>query len=65
MFWRQWRGLLRDLMSSAKPWGDKVVCLGGYARQTPPIVKRGGRAHIVTTRIQMSPLSEKMETYTL
>ena len=56
---------LRDLMNTEEPWGGKVVILGGDPRQTPPIVKKGGRPQIVRACIQSSPLFSKMKQYKL
>ena len=38
---------LKDLMSSEKLFGGKVIFLGGDPRQTLPVVKRGSRGQIV------------------
>ena len=56
---------LRDLMNTEEPWGGKVVILGGDPRQTPPIVKKGGRPQIVRACVQSSPLFSKMKQYKL
>ncbi|GBM99909.1 hypothetical protein AVEN_169222-1 [Araneus ventricosus] len=36
--------LLRDLMNNDKPFGGKVIIIGGDFRQTLPVVPRGTRA---------------------
>ncbi|GBL92126.1 hypothetical protein AVEN_91478-1 [Araneus ventricosus] len=39
--------LLRDLMNNDKPFGDKVIIIGGDFRQTLPVVPRGTRASVI------------------
>ena len=54
-----------------KKWGvemdnrGKVILLGRDPRQTLPIVKKGGRAHIFRACIQTLPLFPKMKEYRL
>ena len=52
-------------MHSQQPWGGKTVLLGGDPRQTLPVIKRAGRAQIVTACIQMSPLYPGMKHHKL
>ena len=52
---------LQDITQTAKLFGGKVVCVSGDPRQTPTIVKRGGRATIVNACIQMSLLFSKFK----
>ena len=52
---------LQDITQTAELVGVKVVCVSGDPSQTPPIVKRGGRATIVNACIQMSPLFPKFK----
>ena len=47
---------LQDIIQTEELFGGTVVCLAGDPRQTLPIVKRGGRASIVNSCIQMSPI---------
>ena len=56
---------LRDITKSDELFGGKVVCLAGDPRQTLPVVKRGGRAQIVTACIQMSPIFPKLQQFYL
>ncbi|GBN15295.1 hypothetical protein AVEN_169486-1 [Araneus ventricosus] len=39
--------LLRDLMNNDKPFGGKVIIIGGDFRQTLPVVPRGTRAVVL------------------
>ncbi|GBN34653.1 hypothetical protein AVEN_239484-1 [Araneus ventricosus] len=39
--------LLRDLMNNDKPFGGKVIIIGGEFRQTLPVVPRGTRAVVI------------------
>ena len=55
----------RDILNCKESWGNKNICLGGDPRQTPPIVRRGGRAQIVRACIQMSPLMANMTEHKL
>ena len=48
--------LLRDLMNSRKPFGGKVILLGGDFRQCFPVVKRGNRVKIVQACLKMGNL---------
>src|SRR5204862_3806546 len=47
---------IRDLTGSDKPFGDKVVILGGDFRQILPVVVRGSRSHIIDACIKSSKL---------
>ncbi|GBN42705.1 hypothetical protein AVEN_52569-1 [Araneus ventricosus] len=51
--------LLRDLMNNDKPFGGKVIIIGGDFRQTLPIVPRGERADVNESCIKSSPLWSK------
>jgi len=46
--------LLKDLMSNEKPFGGKVMLLGGDFRQCLPVVKHGNRVKVVQTSIKYS-----------
>ena len=46
----------RDLTGIEKPFGDKVVVLGGDFRQILPVVVRGSRSHIIDACIKSSKL---------
>lgn len=48
--------LLKHIMDSLKPFGNKVILLGGDFRQTAPVVPRGSNAAIVETCIKQSTL---------
>ena len=52
---------LKDIMESEELFGGKVVCLAGDPRQTLPVVKRGGRAAIVMSCIQMSQIFPQLK----
>ncbi|GBN88674.1 hypothetical protein AVEN_42346-1 [Araneus ventricosus] len=47
--------LLRDLMNNDKPFGGKVIIIGGDFRQTLPVVPRGTRADVIESCIKSSP----------
>ncbi|GBO15665.1 hypothetical protein AVEN_62318-1 [Araneus ventricosus] len=51
--------LLRDLMNNYKPFGGKVMIIGGDFRQTLPVVPRGTRADSIESCIKSSPLWSK------
>ncbi|GBN23979.1 hypothetical protein AVEN_122791-1 [Araneus ventricosus] len=51
--------LLRYLMNNGKPFGCKVIIIGGDFRQTLPVVPRGTRADVIETCIKSSPLWSK------
>ncbi|GBN20109.1 hypothetical protein AVEN_30971-1 [Araneus ventricosus] len=51
--------LLRDLMNNDKPFGVKVIIIGGDFRQTLPVVPRGTRADVIESCIKSSPLWSK------
>lgn len=48
--------LLREIMRIEKPFGAKVMILGGDFRQTLPVVPRGNRIHIIEACIKSSHL---------
>ncbi|GBL99577.1 hypothetical protein AVEN_68839-1 [Araneus ventricosus] len=48
--------LLRDLRNTDKPFGGKVVIIGGDFRQTLPVVPGGTRAVAIESFIKSSPL---------
>ena len=48
--------LLRDLMNTNKPFGGKVLVLGGDFRYIPPVVKKGNRVHVVQAYLKMAVL---------
>ncbi|GBM73816.1 hypothetical protein AVEN_80245-1 [Araneus ventricosus] len=43
--------LLRDLMNNDKPFGNKVIKIGGDFTQTLPVVPRGTRADVIESCI--------------
>ncbi|GBO30410.1 hypothetical protein AVEN_149797-1 [Araneus ventricosus] len=51
--------LLRDLMNNNKPFGGKVIIIGGDFRQTLPVVPRGTRADVIGSCIKSSSLWSK------
>ncbi|GBM33948.1 hypothetical protein AVEN_79840-1 [Araneus ventricosus] len=51
--------LLRDLMNNDKPFGGKVIIIGGDFRQTLLVVPRGTRADVIESCIKSSPLWSK------
>ncbi|GBM01797.1 hypothetical protein AVEN_205462-1 [Araneus ventricosus] len=51
--------LLRDLMNNDKPFGGKIIIIGGDIRQTLPVVPRGTRADVIESCIKSSPLWSK------
>ncbi|GBN53294.1 hypothetical protein AVEN_107381-1 [Araneus ventricosus] len=57
--------LLRDLMNNDKPFGGKVIIIGGDFRQTLPIVPRGTRADVIESCIKSSPLWSKFTQLSL
>ncbi|GBM24937.1 hypothetical protein AVEN_23468-1 [Araneus ventricosus] len=44
--------LLRDLMNNDKPFGGKVIIIGGDFRPTLPVVPRGARADVIENCIK-------------
>ena len=48
--------LLRDIMQTEVPFGNKTMLLGGDFRQVLPVVRKGGRAEMVAACIKNSPL---------
>lgn len=57
--------LLRDLMNNDKPFGGKVVILGGDFRQCLPVVKHGNRVDIVQSCIKCCRLWKHFKKNTL
>ena len=57
--------LLRDLMNNTKPFGGKVLLLGGDFRQCLPVVKKGNRVKIVQACLKMGSLWSKFKTLKL
>jgi hypothetical protein len=53
--------LLKDLMSNEKPFGGKVMLLGGDFRQCLPVVKHGNRVKVAQTSIKYNPSWRKFE----
>lgn len=51
--------LLRDLTKSEKPFGGKVILLGGDFRQVLPVILRGSRALTVSSSIRKHSLWTK------
>ena len=47
---------LRDICSSGKPFGGKVVVFGGDFRQIQPVIKHGSRAEVVSYCLNRSYL---------
>jgi hypothetical protein len=48
--------LLQEVMTSTKPFGNKVLLLGGDFRQTLPVVPHGSQSAIVESSIKSNPL---------
>lgn len=48
--------LLRDLMQNDRPFGGKLIIVGGDFRQTLPIVEHGGRNEVVEACVNRSAL---------
>jgi hypothetical protein len=53
--------LLKDFMLNEKPFGRKVMLLGGDFRQCLPVVKHGNSFKVVQTSIKYSPSWRKFE----
>jgi ATP-dependent DNA helicase PIF1 len=53
--------LLKDLMANEKPFGGKVMLLGGDFIQCLPVVKHANRVKVVQTSIKYSPSWRKFE----
>ncbi|KHJ95331.1 hypothetical protein OESDEN_04725 [Oesophagostomum dentatum] len=47
------------------PFGGKVMVLGGDFRQVLPVVRKGGRAELIASSIQKSPLWQSFTIYRL
>ena len=48
--------ILRELLKVDKPFGGKVIVIGGDFRQTLPVVPHGSKVEIIETCIKSSPL---------
>ncbi|XP_021985883.1 uncharacterized protein LOC110882101 [Helianthus annuus] len=46
----------QDIIGVNLPFGGKIMAMGGDFRQVLPVIKRGTRAQIVDSSLQMSPL---------
>src|SRR5277367_1607241 len=57
--------LLREVMRSERPFGGKVVVIGGDFRQTLPVVPRGTRIDVMECCIKSSPLWSLFHKLTL
>lgn len=57
--------LLKELMINSRPFGGKVIVLGGDFRQTLPVVPRGSRTDIVEVCLKSSPLWSHFEVFKL
>jgi len=57
--------LLKELMCDQRPFGGKVMMLGGDFRQTLPVVPHGHRVAIVQTTLKYSPLWKHFVQLTL
>jgi len=57
--------LLREIMRDNRPFGGKVVVLGGDFRQCLPVVKRGDRVAVVKASIKSSTLWNNVNRLTL
>jgi len=57
--------LLREIMRDNRPFGGKVVVLGGDFRQCLPVVKRGDRVAVVKASIKSSVLWNNVTKLTL
>lgn len=65
-------GLLRDIMrdpssphDDEKPFGGKIMKLGGHFRQVLPVVERGTRADIVQASLKNSRLWKQFRIFKL
>ena len=56
---------LRDLMRNDKPFGGKIIVLGGDFRQTLPIIPRANRSLIVSRILKRSPFWNSVEHLSL
>jgi hypothetical protein len=57
--------LLKEVMKSTKPFGGKVLLLGGDFRQTLPVVPHGSRSAIVEASLKFNELWEKFKVLQL
>jgi hypothetical protein len=48
--------LLKEIMKNDKPFGGKVIVIGGDFRQTLPVVSKGNRTQVIESCIKSSPL---------
>jgi hypothetical protein len=53
--------LLKEIMKSTKPFGGKVLLLGGDFRQTLPVVPHGSRSAIVEASLKFNALWHKFK----
>lgn len=53
--------ILKEIMNNRKPFGGKVLLLGGDFRQTLPVVKHGDRTKIVEASIKFHQLWDKFK----
>ncbi|GBM60846.1 hypothetical protein AVEN_179002-1 [Araneus ventricosus] len=51
--------LLRDLINNYKPFGGKIIIIGGDFRETLPVVPRGTRADVIESCIKSRTLWSK------
>ncbi|RCN26510.1 hypothetical protein ANCCAN_27763 [Ancylostoma caninum] len=56
--------LLQDIMQTRIIFGDKIMVLGGDFRQILPVVRRGGRAEVVSACIKKSTLCTILDNTT-
>jgi hypothetical protein len=53
--------LLKEIMNNTKPFGGKVLLLGGDFRQTLPVVPHGSRSAIVEASLKFNALWDKFK----
>lgn len=53
--------ILKEIMKNLKPFGGKIILLGGDFRQTFPVFKHGDRIKIGETGIKFHPIWEKFK----
>ena len=54
-----------DIINNGKPWGGLAIVCGGDTRQTLPVVKHGGRPHIVNSVFKSSKLFSQFHKISL